>query len=341
MFEFLRMVLIYPLSLLRPQHELAMEILALRHQITVLKRRTPRPKLRPWDRCLWMILKRVWPNWRTPLMVFRPETVIGWQRAGLRMFWRWKSRRRPGRPAKDRELIQLIRRMWSVNPTWGSPRIRDELAKLGLQASTATIRKYRPRSRRLPSQSWRTFLQNHAGGIAAMDFFVVPTVTARLLYVLVVLNHERRKIVHFNITDAPTAAWTAQQIINAFPYDTAPEYLLRDRDSIYGSVFVQRVAGMGIKQKLISPRSPWQSPYVERLVGSIRRECLDRVIVFNERQLRRVLESYLEYYHKIRPHRSLSHDSPIPRPVEAPDDGKVIEMPLVGGLHHQYRRQAA
>src|SRR5260370_38401760 len=164
-----------------------MEILALRHQITVLKRRTPRPKRRPWDRCLWMILKRVWPNWRTPLMIFRPETVIGWQRAGFRMFWQWKSRRRRGRPAKDSELIQLIRRMWSVNPTWGSPRIRDELAKLGLQASTATIRKDRPRSRRLPSQSWRTFLQHHAACIPAMDCFVVPTVTARVLYVLGVL----------------------------------------------------------------------------------------------------------------------------------------------------------
>src|SRR6266851_1131163 len=140
MFEFLRMVLIYPLSLLRPQHELAMEILALRHQITVLKRRTPRPKLRPWDRCLWMILKRVWPNWRTPLMVFRPETVIGWQGAGFRMFWRWKSRRRPGRPAKDRELIQLIRRMWSVNPTWGSPRIMDASCNCAVAALGVTNR---------------------------------------------------------------------------------------------------------------------------------------------------------------------------------------------------------
>jgi transposase InsO family protein len=164
--------------------------------------------------------------------------------------------------------------------------------------------------------------------------------------VLVVLNHERRKIVHFNITDAPTAAWTAQQIINAFPYDTAPEYLLRDRDSIYGSVFVQRVAGMGIKQKLISPRSPWQSPYVQRLVGSIRRECLDRVIVFNERQLRRILQSYFEYYHKIRPHRSLSHDSPIPRPVETPAkwerDRDAIgwwsasSLPTAGSLSQRY-----
>jgi transposase InsO family protein len=170
---------------------------------------------------------------------------------------------------------------------------------------------------------------------------VVPTVTFRVLYVLVVITHERRKVVHFNITDEPTAAWTAQQIINAFPYDTAPKYLLRDRDSIYGSVFVQRLEGMGIQQKLISPRSPWQNPYVERLVGSIRRECLERVIVFQERQLRQILESYFEYYHKVRPHRSLSQDSPIPRPVEPPDRGKVTEMPLVGGLHHHYLREAA
>lgn len=265
MFEFLQMVLIYPLSLLRPQHELAMEVLALRHQIMVLKRPTQRPKLRLWDRYLWMILQRVWPNWRTPLMIFRPETVIGWQRAGFRMFWRWKSRRRRGRPEKDQELIQLIRRMWRLNPTWGGPRIRDELAKLGLQASTATIRKYRPKSRRRPSQDWWTFLRNHAGAIAALDFLQVPKVTGRLLYVLIVMTHERRKVVHFNITESPTAEWTAQQVVNAFPYDTAPKYLLRDRDSIYGTAFVRRVDGMGIRQKLIAPRAPWQNPYVERL----------------------------------------------------------------------------
>jgi putative transposase len=341
MFTIVSAFLSYLSSLFRAKHQLALEVLALRHQILVLKRQTPRSKLCRWDRCLWVMLKRAWPGWKTPLMIFQPETVIGWQRSGFRIFWRWKSRRRSGRPGKDLELIQLIRRMWSVNPTWGSPRIRDELAKLGLQASTATIRKYRPKTRRPPSQSWRTFLQNHAGAIAAMDFFVVPTVTARLLYVLVVMNHERRKVVHFNITEDPTAAWTAQQIINAFPYDTAPKYLLRDRDSIYGSLFVQRVEGMGIKQKLISPRSPWQNPYLERLVGSIRRECLDRVIVFNERQLRQTLKFYFEYYHNVRPHRSLDHDSPVPRPVESPDHGKVIELPLVGGLHHRYLRQAA
>src|SRR5216684_3061866 len=341
MFELLRIVLIYPWSLLGRRHEVALEVLALRHQITVLKRRTPRPKLCWWDRCLWVMLKRAWPGWKTPLILFRPETVIGWQKAGFRVFWRWKSRRRRGRPAKDSELIQLIRRMWSVNPTWGSPRIRDELAKLGLQASTATIRKYRPRSRGRPSQDWWTFLRNHASAIAAIDFLVVPTVTGRLLYVLIVMRHERRKVIHFNITESPTAQWTAQQVVNAIPYDTAPKYLLRDRDSIYGTAFVRRVDGMGIKQKLISPRSPWQSPYVERLVGSIRRECLDRVIVFNVRQLRRILESYFQYYHNLRPHRSLDHDSPVPRPVQLPDYGKIIELPLVGGLHHHYLRQAA
>ena len=341
MLAILRIVLTYPFLFFGSRHDLALEVLALRHQLMVLQRQTPRPKLHPPDRYLWMLLQRVWPNWRTPLLIFQPETLIGWQRAGFRMFWRWKSRRRPGRPGKDAELIRLIRRMWALNPTWGSPRIRDELAKLGLKASTATIRKYRPKSRGKPSQSWRTFLQNHASAIAAMDFFVVPTATFGFLYVLVVMYHERRKVVHFNITDSPSAAWTAQQIVNSFPYDTAPTYLLRDRDSIYGSVFVQRVEGMGIRQKLIAPRSPWQNPYVERLVGSIRRECLDRVIVFHERQLRRILESYLEYYHQVRPHRSLSHDSPIPRPVESPDRRNVIEMPQVGGLHHQYLRRAS
>ena len=197
-------------------------------------------------------------------------------------------------------------------------------------------------SRGKPSQTWRTFLQNHANGIAAIDFFVVPTVTFRLLYVLVVMSHERRKVIHFNLTDSPTAAWTAQQMVNAFPYDTAPKYLLRDRDSIYGSVFVQRVQGMGIEQKPIAPRSPWQNPYAERLVGSIRRECLDRVIVFHEHQLRQLLESYFEYYHQVRPHRSLCHDSPIPRPVESSEQGKgdriatgrrlASSLPAPGGL---------
>lgn len=217
MFAIVSALLSYLSCLFRPKHQLALEVLALRHQLIVLKRQTPRPRLRRWDRCLWVMLKRVWLGWKTPLMIFQPETVIGWQRAGFRIFWRWKSRPRSGRPAKDPELIRLIRRMWVVNPTWGSPRIRDELAKLGLQASTATIRKYRPTSRNRSAQDWWTFLRNHASAIAAMDFLVVPTVTARLLYVVIVTTHERRKVVHFNISESPTAEWSAQQVVNAFP----------------------------------------------------------------------------------------------------------------------------
>ena len=331
----------YLLSWLRARHELGLENIALRHQLTVLQRQGHKPRLKGQDRVFWVVLKRTWPKWRTAVMIFQPETVIAWQRAGFRLFWRGKSGRRSGRPGKDPELVRLIRQMWTANPTWGSPRIRDELAKLGLHASTATIRKYRPKSRHRPSQGWRTFLRNHAGTLAAMDFLVVPTVTCRLLYVLLVITHERRKVVHFNITEAPTAEWTAQQVINAFPYDTAPKYLLRDRDSIYGAAFCRRVEGMGIRQKRITPRSPWQSPYVERLIGSIRRECLDRMIILHERQLYQALQSYLEYYHHVRPHRSLNHDSPVPRSVQAPDSGKVIELPLVGGLHHHYLRRAA
>ncbi len=263
MFAIVWALLCYPLTWLRPTDQLALEYLALRHQLAVLKRRVPKPRLQRTDRLFWVILKSCWPNWRAALIICQPETVIGWERAGFRMFGQWKSGRRRGRPGKDPEVIRLLQRMWSVNPTWGSPRIRNELAKLGLQASTAAIRQYRPKSRGQRSQSWRTFLQNHSNNVAAMDFFVVPTVTFRLLYVLVVLKHEQRKIVHFNITEALTAAWTAQQIIKTFPYKTAPKYLLRDRDSVYGSIFLQRVAGMGIEQKLFFARSPWQNPYVE------------------------------------------------------------------------------
>jgi hypothetical protein len=224
----------YLLSWLQAHHELGLENIALRHQITLLQRQVRKPRLKCQDRVFWVVLKRAWPKWRAAVMIFQPETVIAWQRAGFRIFWRWKSGRRRGRPGKDPALVLLIRQMWAANPTWGSPRIRDELAKLGLHASTATIRKYRPHTRSQPSQGWRTFLRNHAGTIAALDFFVVPTVTCRLLYVLLVITHDRRKVVHFNITAAPTAEWTAQQLINSFPYDSAPKYLLRDRDSIYG-----------------------------------------------------------------------------------------------------------
>ena len=231
--------------------------------------------------------------------------------------------------------------MWKANPTWGSVRIQDELALLGIEVSDATVRKYRPKGPRSPSQTWRSFLKNHIACMGAMDFFVVPTATFRVLYVLIILAHHRRRVVHFNITDSPTAVWTAQQIRNAFPYQTAPKYLLRDRDGIYGAEVVECIHNLGIKPKLIAPRSPWQNPLVERLIGSIRRECLDHMIIFNAAHLQSVLKSYLGYYHNHRPHRSLEHDSPMTRPVEPPETGPIIELPCVGALHHRYMRKAA
>ena len=224
----------------------------------------------------------------------------------------------------------------------GSPRIRAELAKLGLQVSAATVRKYRPKGERGPtSQSWRAFLRNHASQLIAVDFFTVPTVTFRVLFVFVVLAHERRRVMHFAVTEAPSASWAGQQIVNAFPFETPPKYLLRDRDGLYGAEFTKRVTALGIEEKSIAPRAPWQNPYAERLIGTIRRDCLDHVIVIGERHLQRVLENFFEYYHHSRPHRSLTQDSPVPRLVMPPEQGPVVEFPQVGGLHHLYIRQAA
>jgi len=211
---------------------------------------------------------------------------------------------------------------------------------LGIDIAQATVAKYMIRRQKPPSQTWRTFLDNHVRDLASIDFFTVPTVTFRILYVFLVLRHDQRQIVHFNVTAHPTAQWTAQQLVEAFPLDTAPRYLLRDRDAIYGERFRRRLHSLGIAEVPIAPRSPWQSPYIERLIGSIRRECLDHVIVFNERHLRRLLGSYARYYLTARTHLSLDKQCPKPRPVDSPDQGHVIAFPHVGGLHHEYRRAA-
>ncbi|MHC4089018.1 MAG: integrase core domain-containing protein [Planctomycetota bacterium] len=231
--------------------------------------------------------------------------------------------------------------MWRANPTWGSPRIVGELRKLGINVAKSTVEKYRPLIRKPPSPTWKAFLHNHVNDLVACDFFTVPTVTGKVLFVFVVLAHERRRIVHFNVTEHPTAQWTAQQIVDAFPWDTAPRYLLRDRDAIYSTSFQQRVKNMGIEDVKIAPRSPWQNPYAERVIGSIRREWLNDVIVLNERHLRRVLESYFEYYHDWRTHRSLEMDAPVSRPVQRPELGVVRKVAEVGGFHHHYDRRAA
>ena len=212
---------------------------------------------------------------------------------------------------------------------------------LGFEVTEATVSRYMPLRRKPPSQTWRAFLRNHTKDLVSVDFFVVPTATFRLLYVFLVLEHERRRIVHFDVTEGPSAPWTGQQLVNAFPYDSAPKYVIRDRDKIYGANFVRRVHAMGIEQVLTAPRSPWQNPYCERVIGTIRRDCLDHVIVLGEQHLRRILRKYLEYYHGSRTHLALDKDAPEPREQESTDEGNVIALPLVGGLHHRYTRRAA
>jgi len=319
------------------------EILALRHQLAVLQRRTQkRPSLRTADRLLWVILSRVWERWRAALVIVKPETVIAWQRKGFRLYWRWKSRAgKSGRPCVSREIRELIRQMSSANPLWGAPRIHGELLKLGIQISQATVAKYMMRQRKPPSQTWRTFLDNHLVQLVAIDFLVVPTVGFRLLFVFVVVAHQRRHAIHFNVTAHPTAEWTGQQIAEAFPWDTAPRYLLHDRDCIYGAAFRQRVGEMEICEVLTALRSPWQNPYAERFIGSLRRECLDHIVVFNEASLRHILKAYFEYYEHSRTHLALEKDAPESRAIQPREAGIVVELPQVGGLHHRYERRAA
>jgi transposase InsO family protein len=241
----------------------------------------------------------------------------------------------------SKEVRALIRTLSKANPLWGSPRIVGELRKLGIDVAKSTVEKYRVHPPRQPSPTWKSFLKNHAQDLVAIDFFVVPTLTFKLLYVLVILAHERQRVVHFNVTAQPTARWTAQQVVEAFPWDEAPRYLLRDRDSIYGALFRRRVKGFGIEEIITASRSPWQNPFAERLIGSIRRECLDHVIVLNERHLKRILKNYFNYYHRWRTHRSLAMDCPQARPIQPPGIGRMIAVPEVGGLHHHYERRAA
>jgi putative transposase len=329
-------------SAIRTRANLAIENLALRHQLAVLRRRRPRPPLAWTDRLFWIALSRTWSRWRDALMIVRPDTVVRWHRSAFRRFWTWSSRRPPGRPPIDRHTRNLVRHMAKVNPLWGAPRIHGELLKLGVTISERQVSRLMQRApRKPPSQTWRTFLTNHVGTLASIDFFTVPTAAFRLLYVFVVLAHNRRRVLHFNVTEHPTAAWTAQQIVEAFPEDHAPKYLMRDRDSIYGTAFRTRLTGMGIDEVLSAPRTPWQNPFVERLIGSIRRECLDHVIVLRERHLRGILASYFAYYHGSRTHLSLVKDAPDPRPMMSTNLGHVIELPEVGGLHHRYERRAA
>ena len=291
---------------------------------------------------LWSWFCGRWTAWRSALCIVKPDTVIAWHRKGYRLFWTWKVRRgQPGRPAVPKEIRKLIRQMSRDNPLWGAPRIHGELLKLGIDIGETSVSKYMVRRRNPPSQTWRTFLENHLKSTVSIDFFTAPTLRFQVLYVFLVLAHDRRRIVHFNVTAHPTAEWTAQQLREAFPFEHVPKYLLRDRDRIFGVDFTKQVEDLSIEEVLSAPRSPWQRAYIERVIGSIRRECLDHVIVFNEGSLYRHVQSFVDYYHESRRHLSLEKDTPGRRPVQPPEAGRVIALPQVGGLHHRYERRAA
>ncbi|MBK9304461.1 MAG: transposase family protein [bacterium] len=338
----LNLILHALLSGLRARRSLALENLALRQQLLILQRANPKPAFKPLDRLFWVLLSRLWPGWRRPLRLVKPETVIGWHRQLWRLWWRRKSRpSEPGRPRIPLELIELIRRISRENPTWGAPRIHGEVLMLGFEVSEATVARYMIKRRGRPTQDWKTFLTNHLGETVAVDFLTVPTVMFKTLHVFVVLSLERRRIVHLNVTRHPTAAWTAMQLRLAFPFETAPRFLVRDRDGVYGFEVQQAIESLGIEQLVISPRSPWQNGYCERVVGTLKRECLDHLIPLSEGHARRILRGYLEYYHGSRTHLGLGKDTPDGRLVEAHDLGPVRRRAMVGGLHSRYFRKAA
>src|SRR6202049_4469608 len=304
-------------SLFKSKLRLEAENAVLRHQLIVLRRRLHgRVRLTNHDRWFLVQLYRWFPSILQVLTIIRPETLVRWHRAGFRCYWRWKSRPLGGRPQIDGDLRALIRRMSMENPLWGAPRIHGELLKLGFEIAQSSVAKDMVKRRRPPRQGWRTFLRNHAPDVAAMDLFVVPTIGFDLLYAFIIVRLDRRDLAWINVTTSPTTEWVARQITEAFPWDGAPGYMIRDRDRIYGTVVTRRLRAMGIRDKPIAPASPWQNGFVERLIGSIRRECVDYIIILGEAHLRRILKSYARYYNETRTHLALGKDAPVSRPVQ-------------------------
>jgi transposase InsO family protein len=321
----------------RSKSRLEAENAALRRQLVVLRCMVHRRvRLTNSDRLFFIQLYRWFPSVLKVIMIIRPETLVRWHRAGFRRYWRWKSRSLGGRPQIDTDLRALIRQMSIENPLWGAPRIHGELLKLGIDVAQSSVAKYMIQRPGPPSQGWRTFLRNHASDIAAMDLLIVPTIGFDLLYALVIIRLQRRELVWINVATHPTAEWIARQITAAFPWDDAPRYLIRDRDRVYGDIVTRRLRAMGIRDKPIAPGSPWQNGFAERLIGSIRRECVDHFIVLGEAHLRRILRAYARYYNEIRTHRSLDKDSPVSRSVQR--TGNIKSYPILGGLHHHYVR---
>jgi len=339
MLDLLKLLGGFLVGLFRSQAAREAEMAFLRQQLLVLKRSAPASlRLRRADRLIFVWLYRLFPSLLEAAVIFQPATLVRWHRSGFRLYWRWKSRRRVGRPTTPPDVRDLVRMISRDNPLWGAPRIHGELLKLGIDIAQSTVAKYMLRRRRPPSPGWRVFLRNHAGHIAAIDLFVVPTIGFKLLYGLVILRLERRRLVWTNVTANPTAEWIARQIVEAFPWDEAPRYLIRDRDTSYGAAVTRRLRTMGIRDRPIAPRSPWQNGHVERLIGSIRRECLDHVVVFSESHLRGLLANYSAYYNRSRTHLALDKDPPLHRPVLT--IGRIAFVSWLGGLHRQYVRIA-
>src|SRR5580693_4291908 len=337
MIAFLILVLHIMVSPFKTKARLEAEIISLRHQLNALRQRVPsKPRLTAADRLLFVWLYRLFPSVLNAVTIVQPETVIRWHRTGFRLYWRWKSRTRGGRPKIPGEVRRLIREMSLANRLWGAPRIHGELLKLGIEVAQSTVAKYMARRGRGRSQTWQTFLHNHTAGIAAMDFLVVPTIGFKLLFVLVILRHQRRRLISLTVTTNPTAEWIAHRITDAFPWNEAPDYLIRDRDASYGHAVTRRLAAMGIRDHPTAPRSPWQNGHAERLIGSIRRECLDHIVIFGEAHLRQVLKAYAGYYNHVRTHLVLTRDAPLSRPVHR--FGDIVARPILGGLHHEYCR---
>ncbi len=330
----------------RSRYNLSLEILARRQQLCVLKRKHPRPRLRFRDPLFWIFLRRLWPAWDSVLLIVKPQTVVASHRAGFRLLWRLRSRpKRLGRPRIDADVRILIRRMGEKNPIWGAPRVHGELLKLGFNLSERTVSRYLrclspPASAR---KLWTAFLRNHRDALAAMDFFTVPTLTFRVLYCFFVIEHGRRKILHFNVTKHPTGPWIVQQLREALPESCPYRDAILDRDGKFGEEVTDFLTDSGMKPTRISPARPWQNGVAERWIGSCRRELRDHVIAFNEAPLRGLLRDYISYYHADRIHDSLEKDAPATRPVsfKPSPSARLVSFPRIGGLHHRYDWQKA
>jgi transposase InsO family protein len=321
----------------KPRRRLEAEILVLRHQLNVLQRAPRRLLHLRWvDRALFIWLYRRCPRILGAITIVRPETVVRWHRMGFAAYWRWKSRPLGGRPRIGKEVRDLIRRMSFENPLWGAPKIHGELLKLGIEVAQSTVSIYMVPRQDRPLQTWKTFLRNHIEGVASIDLFVVPTIAFEQLFAFLILGHSRRRLLWIAVTRNPTAEWLARQITEAFPWKSAPKYLIRDNDRAFGKVFKARVRAMGIRDRPASFRSPWQNCFAERLIGSIRRECTDHLIVFNAEHLRRILAKYTSYYNTGRVHISLEKDAPCGRQIER--FGDIVAYAILGGLHHRYAR---